>query len=182
MHSLKVKLDEEKEHNEEGQGNESIVDDADATDKVELEGPKEEETDETRKSGGFGTYKYYFLALGPVAMLMFVVILMVNAFLNGFQCRPAFFSTKPTYSSEGYADAVQMSGSTGGLKAPSAAKTRDWAIGWESLPPSTSWTAFRWFSASGEYPRHEGMKVQLTGSGSCGCTSSPVPETLFTTP
>ena len=94
VHSLKVKLEEEKEQKEQEKDNEDIIDQADTADKAEPEEPNEEEADESRRSGGLSTYKYYFVALGPMAVLVFGIILMVNAFLNGFQCKPAFLSAK----------------------------------------------------------------------------------------
>lgn len=94
VHSLKVKLEEEKGQNERGQDDEDIIDKAEAADKVDSEGPKEEEADESRQNGGFGTYKYYLVALGPVAVMVFAIIIIVNAFLNGFQCRPALPPTE----------------------------------------------------------------------------------------
>ena len=59
VHGLKVKLGEKKEQ---GQENEDDIDEAGTADKIESEGPKEEDPDESRRSGGFGTYKNYFLA------------------------------------------------------------------------------------------------------------------------
>jgi ATP-binding cassette, subfamily C (CFTR/MRP), member 1 len=49
--------------------------------------PPKATIDESRKTGDIATYKYYIRALGGWIMLLWLLLVAVNAFFHGFSCK-----------------------------------------------------------------------------------------------